>query len=92
MEIIPRISSVCQVYVLSFFIFLQFTYIFYTLGALEAFDDLYDVSRIKMTILQPRRENVSLDDVCNAIANNPDWFLDILLRTDGYITSFYKKD
>lgn len=31
----------------------------YALGALEAFDDLYDVNRIEMTIFQPRRDNVS---------------------------------
>ena len=31
----------------------------YALGALEAFDDLYDVNTIEMTIFQPRRENVS---------------------------------
>ena len=31
----------------------------YALGALEAFDGIYDISRIQMTIFQPRRENVS---------------------------------
>lgn len=37
-------------------------------------------------------EDVSLDEVCNAMAHNPEWFPDILLRADGYITPFYKKD
>ena len=31
----------------------------YALGALDAFDDLYDIEEIKMTIFQPRRDNVS---------------------------------
>ena len=31
----------------------------YALGALEAFDDLYDIDRITMTIFQPRRDNIS---------------------------------
>lgn len=31
----------------------------YALGALEAFDDLYDIEQIEMTIFQPRRENIS---------------------------------
>lgn len=31
----------------------------YALGALELFDGIYDISRIRMTIFQPRRENVS---------------------------------
>lgn len=38
------------------------------------------------------KEDVSLDEVCKAMARNPEWFPDILLRADGYITSFYKKD
>ena len=35
----------------------------YALGALEAFDDLYDINRIEMTIFQPRRENVSTSTI-----------------------------
>ncbi|MBO4456682.1 MAG: DUF2800 domain-containing protein [Butyrivibrio sp.] len=31
----------------------------YALGALEAFDDLYDIDRIEMTIFQPRKANIS---------------------------------
>lgn len=37
-------------------------------------------------------EDISLDDVCKSMAHNPEWFSDILLRADGYITKFYKKD
>lgn len=31
----------------------------YALGALEAFGDIYDINQIKMTIFQPRRNNIS---------------------------------
>ena len=31
----------------------------YALGALELFDDLYDINTVTMTIFQPRRDNVS---------------------------------
>lgn len=31
----------------------------YALGALELFDGIYDINEIRMTIFQPRRENVS---------------------------------
>lgn len=31
----------------------------YALGALDAFDDLYDIESIEMTIFQPRRDNIS---------------------------------
>lgn len=38
------------------------------------------------------KETVSLDEVCKAMAHNPVWMPDILLRADGYTTEFYKKD
>ncbi|GFH40260.1 DUF2800 domain-containing protein [Pseudolactococcus insecticola] len=31
----------------------------YALGALELFDGIYDINEVKMTIFQPRRENIS---------------------------------
>lgn len=31
----------------------------YALGALEVFSDIYDINQIKMTIFQPRRDNIS---------------------------------
>lgn len=38
------------------------------------------------------KEDVSLEKVCKTMAHNPSWMPDILLRADGYITEFYKKD
>lgn len=38
------------------------------------------------------KSNVSLDILCQQIARTPDWMPDILLRADGYVTPFYKKD
>lgn len=38
------------------------------------------------------KDTVSLDEVCKAMAYNPSWMPDILLRADGYTTEFYKKD
>ena len=37
-------------------------------------------------------EDTPLTEICAAMAKNPSWFPDILLRADGYITLFYKKD
>lgn len=37
-------------------------------------------------------EQVSLEVLCKQMAQVPDWFEGILLRADGYITPFYKKD
>lgn len=38
------------------------------------------------------KEDISLEKVCKTMAHNPSWMPDILLRADGYITEFYKKD
>lgn len=35
---------------------------------------------------------VSLDAVCKQMSRSPEWMPDILIRGDGYETSFYKKD
>ena len=36
--------------------------------------------------------DVDLDVICKQMGRSPDWMPDILLRADGYETSFYKKD
>ena len=38
----------------------------YALGALEIFDDIYDIEEIRMTIYQPRKGNISVDDMAKA--------------------------
>lgn len=38
------------------------------------------------------KKEVSLDELCRQMDRVPDWMPDILLRADGYITPFYKKD
>lgn len=35
----------------------------YALGALELFDDIYDIDNVSMTIYQPRRENISTFEI-----------------------------
>ena len=35
----------------------------YALGALELFDDIYDIDTVSMTIYQPRRQNISSYEV-----------------------------
>ena len=36
--------------------------------------------------------DVDLNAICKQMCRSPDWMPDILLRADGYETSFYKKD
>ena len=38
------------------------------------------------------KEDISLEDVCTAMAKTPDWMPGILLRADGYVTPWYCKD
>lgn len=38
----------------------------YALGALEIFDDIYDIEEICMTIYQPRKSNISVDAMAKA--------------------------
>lgn len=35
----------------------------YALGALEIFDSLYDIDNVRMTIYQPRKANISVDEI-----------------------------
>lgn len=37
-------------------------------------------------------QDVDYKSICNIMSRSPDWMPDILLRGDGYETSFYKKD
>lgn len=37
-------------------------------------------------------QNVDYKSICNVMGRSPDWMPDILIRGDGYETSFYKKD
>ena len=38
----------------------------YALGALEIFDGIYDIDAVRMTIFQPRKSNVSIDEIDKA--------------------------
>jgi len=48
----------------------------YALGALALFDDLYDIQTIRMSICQPRLENISIDEM--SVAELKDWAENIL--------------
>ena len=51
--------------------------------------DLYvDIARV----YSDPKEEVSLDVLCKQMARVLDWMPGILLRADGYVTDFYRKD
>jgi len=37
-------------------------------------------------------KETSLDDICTLMAEPPQWADGLLLRADGYVCDFYKKD
>jgi len=43
----------------------------YALGALALFDDLYDIQTVRMSICQPRLENISIDEM--SVAELKEW-------------------
>lgn len=51
----------------------------YALGALELFDGIYDISRVSMTIYQPRRDNISTHTVCKESLYQ--WAEEVLMPT-----------
>lgn len=51
----------------------------YALGALEVFGDIYDINQIKMTIFQPRRDNISTYTISRD--NLLKWANDVLAPT-----------
>ena len=54
--------------------------------------DLFICGHVHDELLIECKEDVSLTDICNAMAVAPTWMQDIQLRADGYVTEFYKKD
>lgn len=58
----------------------------YALGALELFDDIYDIDTVSMTIYQPRRQNISTCEVSNPILTRSEVYSGVYGRAS---ISFY---
>lgn len=62
------------------------------MNAIRNLPGFYIVGHVHDELIIECKEEVSLDDICSAMATNPSWLPQIILRADGYITEFYKKD
>lgn len=62
------------------------------MNAMKNLPGFYICGHVHDELIIECKDSVSLDDVCKAMAHNPSWMPDILLRADGYTTEFYKKD
>ena len=62
------------------------------MNSLRTLSHCFIVGHVHDELIIECQSKVSLDELCKQMARVPDWMPDILLRADGYITPFYKKD
>ena len=61
-------------------------------NSMKALSDHYICGHVHDELIIECPDGTSLDDICNKMAKPPAWMPDILLRADGYITDYYKKE
>lgn len=62
------------------------------MNAIKTLSHCFICGHVHDEIIIECTDKVSLDVMCQQMARTPDWMPDILLRADGYVTEFYKKD
>lgn len=62
------------------------------LNAIRNLQNEYICAHVHDELIIECKEDVPLDEICNRMATPPSWMPDILLRSDGFVTEFYKKD
>lgn len=62
------------------------------MNAIKTLSHCFICGHVHDEIIIECTDKVSLDVLCHQMARTPDWMPDILLRADGYVTEFYKKD
>ena len=62
------------------------------MNAMETLSHCFICGHVHDELIIECKEEVSLDELCKQMARVPDWMPGILLRADGYITPWYRKD
>lgn len=62
------------------------------MNAIKTLSHCFICGHVHDEIIIECSDKVSLEVLCQQMARTPDWMPDILLRADGYVTDFYKKD
>lgn len=62
------------------------------MNAMKTLSHYFICSHVHDELIIECSKKVSLEVLCQQMARTPDWMPDILLRADGYVTEFYKKD
>ena len=60
--------------------------------AMQTLADYRICAHVHDEVIIEAGEDVTLDEICSAMAKTPPWAEGLQLRADGYITNFYKKD
>lgn len=62
------------------------------MNAMKTLSHCFICSHVHDELIIECSEKISLEVLCTQMARTPEWMPDILLRADGYVTEFYKKD
>lgn len=62
------------------------------MNAMKTLSHCFICGHIHDELIIECKEDVSLDELCKQMARVPSWMPDILLRADGYVTPWYRKD
>jgi len=62
------------------------------MSAMKTLSNRFICGHVHDELIIECKSDVSLEEICKKMAKVPDWFSGIILRADGYTTTFYKKD
>lgn len=62
------------------------------MNAIQTLSHCFICGHVHDELIIECQDTVSLNVICKQMARVPEWLPDILLRADGYVTDFYKKD
>lgn len=62
------------------------------MNAMQTLSHCFICGHVHDELIIECKPEVSLEAICEQMGRTPEWFPGVLLRADGYITDFYKKD
>ena len=62
------------------------------MNAMKSLSHCFICGHVHDELIIECKDTVSLEELCKQMARVPDWMPDILLRAEGYITPWYRKD
>ncbi|WP_413906975.1 hypothetical protein [Clostridioides sp. ZZV14-6150] len=62
------------------------------MNAIRILSHCFIVGHVHDELIIECSKDINLETICDQMGTSPEWLSNILLRTDGYETEFYKKD